>query len=165
MARPVAEAFTRYALSEHSHDAPPGTSGTNSDGHGTSAGAPADPPSLDRHGFKCAFAALTGVKPSRAHWDALPKDSHGRLCQAAFADAASRVLSDRDAADATRQVFRAFDVRCAGFIARQDAHAVFSAAAPAVSARVVDEVFDELDLDRDGRVSFTDFATMMRVRV
>lgn len=48
-----------------------------------------------------------------------------------------------------------------GFITRASAHAAFRSALPHVSGAVVDEVFDELDVDQDGRVGLRDFVGMM----
>jgi len=119
---------------------------------------------LDRHGFKCACACLLGVKPSQAYWQLLPKLGDERVGFGAFRDAMLTALAGRHRSDTTRQVFAAFDLCCQGFICRADAHAAFASAAPSVPRRVVDEVFDELDMDRDGRVGFIEFAAMMRAQ-
>jgi len=71
-------------------------------------------------------------------------------------------LCREDPGDVTRLVFKAFDARCAGFISRADLHHAFTNCAPSVARRTIDEIFDEVDVDGDGRVSCKEFESMMR---
>jgi len=125
-----------------------------------------DATSLTRHELKCAFMAVCGSKPSKAMIDMFMRnaDGAGNVGFDTFRTQVQALLASSDPDEHTRQVFKAFDLKCAGFITRDVARLVFQNAAPAVNQRVVDEVFDELDHDYDGRVSCSDFITMMRIR-
>ncbi|KAF5838427.1 hypothetical protein DUNSADRAFT_2895 [Dunaliella salina] len=122
---------------------------------------------LTRHQLKCAFLALFGTKPTKNQLEVFMKGHTGEEREPSiswhqFRECVQGLASMQDPNERIRQVFKAFDKEACGFISRSTAHAAFSEAAPTVSWKVVDEVFDELDLDHDGRVSCQDFVTMMR---
>ncbi|GAX81835.1 hypothetical protein CEUSTIGMA_g9263.t1 [Chlamydomonas eustigma] len=124
--------------------------------------------SLTKHEFKCAYTALFGNKPVKTQWDLLPKVVSAEGIEMVTSEAFSTFIKGssqyRDTGEHERTIFKLFDIRRSGFISREDAHTVFKGAAPGVPTRVVEEVFDELDLDQDGRVSCHDFLTMIRMR-
>ena len=65
------------------------------------------------------------------------------------------LLQDRD--EEIRHAFKAFDSEGRGFISRKACADVFKAHASFIPSRVVDLVFDEIDIDRDGKVTYRDF--------
>ncbi|KAL6751951.1 hypothetical protein V8C86DRAFT_2766556 [Haematococcus lacustris] len=116
---------------------------------------------LSRHGLKCAWVAMTGAKACKAMVTAIMANNQEGVSWSSFkACMQQQAMLDED--ERVRSIFKAFDPTACGFITRHHTHAVFKNAAPTVSARVVDEVFDELDADRDGRISCYDFVTAMR---
>ncbi len=84
----------------------------------------------------------------------------GALTPARFLAAARErfYLQDRD--EAIRNAFRAFDANGDGFISRQACLTAFAAHAGFVPRHVVDLIFDELDIDGDGKVSYRDFVSV-----
>ena len=64
-------------------------------------------------------------------------------------------------AEHVRSIFRAFDVRRAGYISLDDAIDAFAVAVPAVSPAVVADVFAAADVDGDGKVSREEFAALL----
>jgi Ca2+-binding EF-hand superfamily protein len=126
--------------------------------------------SLDRHGFKCAFARLVGSVPSRlevAHVfgsreggeeeRSVPREIFERYMASRIEESDS-YYSRRSRADAA---FRAFDRSNAGYVTLDDALAAFRAAAGETIAReVVEEVFAEADVNGDGKVTADEFAAV-----
>ena len=74
---------------------------------------------------------------------------------------AQAALRARSRDEHIRQVFKAFDPTCSGLVARVDLHAAFAAACPHVPEATVNQIFNEVDADGDGRVTPADFSAMM----
>ena len=128
--------------------------------------------SLDRHGFRCAFARLVGSVPSRlevAHVFGSREDGEEEkgvpceiferyMSQRLAPEVGDSYFARRRRADAA---FRAFDRANAGYVTLDDALAAFRDAAGEIIAReVVEEVFAEADVDGDGKVTADDFAVV-----
>lgn len=126
---------------------------------------------LTRHGLKCAVTCLTGMPPSRLELDAiLPKHAPAdgepapTLGAEAFSSAMRELLCAVDEADVIRQTFRAFDTAYKGYITFDDFAKAFALTAPHIHADTLRLVFDEVDTDRNGKVSWGEFERMMRSR-
>ena len=127
---------------------------------------------LSRHEARCAFISVLGYRPSKRDLDAMFRVVRGPTGGAedddddAAADGERQLtcdlehfravtwerfaLQDRD--DVIRHAFRAFDVDQTGYISRARARQVFQDVAPFIPDHVVDQVFDEVDIDQDGRL-------------
>ena len=79
-----------------------------------------------------------------------------------FSDIAKAKLSSQDPNDEIRQLFLACDTRCRGFITIEDAKCIFKQTAPFVKCFDLQRMFEEVDRDNDGRVSYRDFEYMMK---
>ena len=71
-------------------------------------------------------------------------------------------LAQKDKDELIRQVFIAFDVHLRGFITTSDCIQAFKEVSPHISEELVSRLFDEVDNDSDGRVTFRDFEMMMK---
>lgn len=118
--------------------------------------------SIDRHQLKCAFLALTSYKPSKTELNLMVGEKQF-MDQPSFETYMLSRMLNEDPEDHVRRAFKAFDQRDMGWISREDVHRVFASAAPATPSHVIDEVFDQVDLDQDGRVSCREFRAMMRI--
>ena len=122
---------------------------------------------LDRRELECAFAALTGHPPAEQEADHVQsRCARGEVDFRFF----SAYMEDRlspdgrgptSRAEHVRSIFRAFDVRRAGYISLDDAIDAFAVAVPAVSPAVVADVFAAADVDGDGKVSREEFAALL----
>jgi Ca2+-binding EF-hand superfamily protein len=121
------------------------------------------------------MASLVGMRPSPLELDVLlPKrrGGGGEHDEAAAEeprigfDAFSRAMSERlcavDETDVIRQTFRAFDGAYKGYVTFDDFARGFEECAPHVSGETLRLVFDEVDADRNGKVSWAEFERMMR---
>ena len=61
-----------------------------------------------------------------------------------------------------RQIFLAFDVNNTGFLQVEDLKNILAEVAPHLDNGLAQGMFDKVDLDRDGRISFRDFEKIMR---
>lgn len=129
---------------------------------------------LDRHGVRCALAAVTGRVPCAAEIDALMGacGDAGVTATALGRYAQERALpltaADADAA-AVREAFRALDDRCEGYISREALQRAAKecgllAERGAEFAFELDAAFQELDEDGDGRLSAREFFVAMTSR-
>ena len=66
-----------------------------------------------------------------------------------------------DDTELIHRMFVAFDVQCKGFLVYNDCLRAFREILPHVQTKVVEEMFSEVDLDGDGRISYTDFEIML----
>ncbi|KAJ8044528.1 EF-hand calcium-binding domain-containing protein 11 [Holothuria leucospilota] len=64
-----------------------------------------------------------------------------------------------------REIFRAFDRQSKGFITIEDLHHVASTVSPHLPKHRLIAAFQELDGDKDGRISFRDFEFLMKYGV
>ncbi len=135
---------------------------------------------LTRHEIRAAHLSLLGHAPSLLELDALaPKPKPEGEAREGDASAEARApgvalpelcdwlerkLGAQDADELTRKAFRAFDTQGRGFIGLDDLEAVMAEVAPHVPAATVRLIFSQADANRDGRVSFRDFASVMGAR-
>jgi Ca2+-binding EF-hand superfamily protein len=132
---------------------------------------------LTRHGLKCAIASLVGIRPSPLELDAiLPKrrrPPNERVDEEAleptigfeaFATAMRNRLCAVDETDVIRQTFRAYDATFKGYITYDDFARAFALTAPHIPAETLRLVFDEVDTDRNGKVSWAEFERVQRYR-
>lgn len=122
---------------------------------------------LSRFDLKVAMVSLFGYKPSSFEINDImskiseePQQSGITLDQ--FQLIASNKFKAQDDDDQIRQIFRACDLECRGFITLDNAKRLFAQAAPFIDMQTVERVFKEIDSDRDGRVSYKDFEFMMK---
>eukprot|EP00238_Polyblepharides_amylifera_P004585 CAMPEP_0196581250 /NCGR_PEP_ID=MMETSP1081-20130531/33183_1 /TAXON_ID=36882 /ORGANISM="Pyramimonas amylifera, Strain CCMP720" /LENGTH=154 /DNA_ID=CAMNT_0041901407 /DNA_START=72 /DNA_END=533 /DNA_ORIENTATION=+ len=116
---------------------------------------------LSKSDLKCAMLSLFGRKPTKDEVEQLMQPCDYQLDFGAFQTAMEEKLSLLEPGDRIRQIFKAFDKRCFGFIGREDLHAVFHDCLPHIKSSVIDEIFDEVDTDGDGRVSCREFELLM----
>lgn len=121
---------------------------------------------LSRQDLKCAMASLTGYKPSKVEVENIMRGTKDeQICLQVFQRHMEEKLAMLDPDERVRRLFKAFDIRCCGFISRDDLRSVFAESLPSIPITVVDEVFDEVDADGDGRVSCREFESMLRGRI
>lgn len=136
---------------------------------------------LTRHELRAVYISLLGHAPSLVELDAaLPKSA----CVApeypggaagggggagielpAVCDFMSRKLASMDPDEVVRRAFRVFDTKHKGYVSLGDLEMVMAEVAPHLPSQTISMVFSQLDQDRDGRVSYRDFHTMMTARV
>lgn len=121
---------------------------------------------LSRFDLKVAMVSLFGYKPSSFEVDDIISKIDMSQCPGVTFDQlqliASNKLKAQDGDDHIRQIFRACDLECRGFITLDNAKKIFTQAAPFMDAQTVEKGFKEIDGDRDGRVSYKDFEFMMK---
>eukprot|EP00241_Pyramimonas_parkeae_P009967 CAMPEP_0114234196 /NCGR_PEP_ID=MMETSP0058-20121206/5584_1 /TAXON_ID=36894 /ORGANISM="Pyramimonas parkeae, CCMP726" /LENGTH=115 /DNA_ID=CAMNT_0001345867 /DNA_START=265 /DNA_END=612 /DNA_ORIENTATION=- len=110
------------------------------------------------------MASLLGVRPSKAEVELVMQqgEAEGKVEFAAFKKAMEEKLGAVDPEEHVRRLFQAFDVRCQGFITRPDLHKIFAEFLSTIPPTVVDEIFEEVDTDQDGRVSYREFCAVMQ---
>ncbi|CAB3979437.1 EF-hand calcium-binding domain-containing 11-like [Paramuricea clavata] len=120
---------------------------------------------LTRDELKLAIVELFGYKPSKYEVnEILAKESNisTGISREFFTDIMKSKLSSQDPNDEIRQLFIACDKRCRGFITFEDAKSIFKQTAPFVKHFDLQRMFEEVDRDNDGRVSYRDFEYMMK---
>eukprot|EP00899_Mesostigma_viride_P008983 jgi/Mesvir1/18086/Mv09387-RA.1 len=110
---------------------------------------------LTRHELKCAIASLCGMKPSRTEVDFITSHSpDGQTSRAVFLSYMHDKLRHSDMDENIRRIFKAFDARSAGFITVDNlTSACRESGVKWVPEHVIDAIFDEVDMDKDGRAS------------
>jgi Ca2+-binding EF-hand superfamily protein len=121
---------------------------------------------LNSFDLKVAIVCLFGYKPSSFEVEEIMSKVNKTNCPGVemdlFMQLASSKIKAQDEDDQIRQMFRAFDIECRGFITLDNAKRIFSQVAPFMDSLNVEKVFREIDGDRDGRVSYKDFEFMMK---
>lgn len=95
----------------------------------------------------------------------IPDATHVGMSLEHFTEIAKAKILAEDSDDEIRQMFIAFDVMCRGFITLDIAKKVFQQVAPFLDSVTVEKLFQEADMDRDGRVSYRDFEFIMKYRL
>ena len=112
--------------------------------------------------YKVAVLELLGYKPSKYEVSSVWKNAKGEgLGLEAFVTLMVRRLQQKDRSELVREVFVALDAGQRGFITEQDCLKAFKEVAPQLRQERVSALFQEVDYDRDGRVSYRDFEAMM----
>ena len=120
---------------------------------------------LTRQELKLAIVELFGYKPSKYEVnEILSKESNisTGISRELFSNIMKAKLARKDPNDEIRQLFLACDIRCRGFITFEDAKNIFKQTAPFVKHFDLQRMFEEVDRDNDGRVSYRDFEHMMK---
>ncbi|CAM9506276.1 unnamed protein product, partial [Hapterophycus canaliculatus] len=115
---------------------------------------------LDKDDIKVAVTALLGFRPSKfdvKQMLALAAAEEPRspgMSKQAFVESMGRRLALVDPAEELRQIFKAFDRGCRGFITREDLRQVLSEVFSErhMPPAKIAEMFSEADWDRSGRV-------------
>ena len=125
---------------------------------------------LTRDDLKCAFASLIGSIPSRrevTHMLSLCSgDDEGVSLNVFGLYMLDRLHEMHDGeshyqrCERARTVFRAFDVKQAGYLTLEDTLNAFALAVPGVSPEIVTDVFREADVDGVGKVTYDLFEKM-----
>lgn len=106
------------------------------------------------HELKLAMTAVLGFRPTKAEINqVLGGGADDGMDRFEFGEVMARRVAARDSMNELRQLFHALDMHGRGFVTREDMHKVFLAC-PSVPPAVIDEVFDEADASRCGRLSF-----------
>lgn len=124
---------------------------------------------LNSFDFKVAMVCIFGYKPSSFEVGEIMSKVDKSGCPGInlelFMQIASSKMKAQDQDDQIREIFRAFDMECRGFITLDNAKKIFSQVAPFMDALNVERAFREIDGDKDGRVSYKDFEFMMKYTV
>jgi len=118
---------------------------------------------LTRHEANCALLSLFGCKPIESELEKLFDSSELELLPLECFQVYCRhrlLLLDRD--EDIRHAFKAFDARGDGYISRQTCLDTFRQHASFVPRDVVELVFEEADIDGDGKVSYRDFVKVWK---
>ena len=128
---------------------------------------------LTRKEYKVAVTALLGYKPSKYETDRLLSE-HGTdhhlvdgsivkgITFETFKSLMLPKLQHRDNDEIIRQVFLALDIQCRGFLTIEDVTQAFHEVIPTMPQDQVKQLFKEIDMDEDGRISYKDFELMMK---
>ena len=121
---------------------------------------------LNKFDVKVAMVSLFGYKPSSFEVDEMMSKIDSSQCPGItmelFQQLASNKIKAQDDDDQIRQIFRACDLECRGFITLENAKRIFLQVAHFMDVQTIERVFREIDGDRDGRVSYKDFEFMMK---
>nr|AAN11310.1 calmodulin domain protein kinase 1 [Ceratopteris richardii] len=71
-------------------------------------------------------------------------------------------LQRMDNDECLRKAFNFFDLNGDGFIDRSELHEMLEADLGEVGTDIIDDIIQEVDIDKDGRISYDEFASMMR---
>eukprot|EP00752_Nemacystus_decipiens_P016192 g14479.t1 len=128
---------------------------------------------LNKDDLKVAVTACLGVRPTKFDVQqmldlATAEDPQcPGMSKQAFIDSMSRRLALVDPSEELRQIFKAFDRGCRGFLTREDLRQVLaevfteSDMPPAKMA----EMFSEADWDGSGRIGYRQFESMVTNRL
>ncbi len=79
-----------------------------------------------------------------------------------FTQLMSQKLGSKDVEDEIRQIFIALSSSCTGFITLTDFKKAFTEVAPLYSTGFIEQIFAEIDQDKDGRITFREFERLMK---
>ncbi|KAM6962475.1 EF-hand calcium-binding domain-containing protein 11 [Aplochiton taeniatus] len=120
---------------------------------------------LSREDLKMAVVMMFGYKPSKSETNLFlnkeQSDNSPGVSLERFVWLIAKKLSEEDPYLKTRQIFKAFDVHCRGFLKLEDFQTAFQKIAPRLPERTILEVFRYVDQDSDGHVSFRDFDSVI----
>ncbi|TPX74376.1 hypothetical protein CcCBS67573_g04352 [Chytriomyces confervae] len=120
--------------------------------------------SLTVHGLKVGFVGLLGFEPSNFEIDHITQKfniERGELNEDAFVELMGPKVAASDVDEMIRAMFVAMDVDGCGFITLKAFKRAVALAAPHVSAAVAEDFFAEADGDRDGRLAYREFCSLL----
>ncbi|XP_028418965.1 EF-hand calcium-binding domain-containing protein 11-like [Dendronephthya gigantea] len=120
---------------------------------------------LTRDELKLALIELFGYKPSKYEVNEIfskQTNVSTGISRELFYGIIKSKLSGQDQNDGIRQLFLACDTRCHGFITFEDAKSIFQKNAPFIKHFDLQRMFEEVDRDNDGRISYRDFENMIK---
>ena len=126
---------------------------------------------LSPEDYKVAVLELLGYKPSKYELSSVwtkhkgagqQEGAESGLDLATFVSIMMERLKQKDHNELIREVFMSLDVYQRGFITEQDCLGAFEQVAPQLRGEVVRTLFEEVDTNGDGRVSYRDFEIMMK---
>lgn len=120
---------------------------------------------LTKEELKLAVVELFGYKPSKYEIHQLiASSSHesNAISKEQFLKAMKSKQSNQDENDEIRQLFVACDLKCRGFICFEDVERIFQQSASYMKNFDVKRLFEEVDRDKDGRITFRDFEYMLK---
>lgn len=120
---------------------------------------------LTRDELKLAIVELFGYKPSKYEVNEIFSKRANiwtGISQELFYGTIKSKLSSQDQNDGIRQLFLACDTRCHGFITLEDAKSIFEKNASFIKHFDLQRMFEEVDRDNDGRISYRDFENMIK---
>ncbi|KAJ3236748.1 EF-hand calcium-binding domain-containing protein 11 [Chytriomyces hyalinus] len=121
--------------------------------------------SLTMHGLKVGFVGLLGFEPSNFEIEQISKKfniERGELNEDAFVELMGPKVAASDVDEIIRAMFVALDVDGSGFITLHAFKRAVAIAAPHVSAAVAEDFFAEADGDRDARVAYREFCSLIK---
>lgn len=117
---------------------------------------------LSRTDLKVAMVSLFGYKPCKYTVDELMGTLQCGMSKETFIALMTQKMAAVDKDEETREMFRAFDRESKGFLTVDDlCHATSKVAAGFPIHRIY-LAFQDIDGDKDGRISFRDFEWMMK---
>nr|XP_039258962.1 EF-hand calcium-binding domain-containing protein 11-like isoform X1 [Styela clava] len=121
---------------------------------------------LSKEDIKVAVLSIFGYKPSKYEVEQLmgagKKDECQGLNLERFQSLMFAKLSLEDPDQECRRIFNAFDIDCKGFLTLEDVKRAYQTTAPNLSESAIISCFQNLDKDRDGRISYRDFEHCMK---
>lgn len=126
---------------------------------------------LSKEDYKVAAISLLGYKPTSRDveevWQTAKDRAHQLeakfrgICREQFQDIMMKKMAALDDTELIHRMFMAFDVQCKGFLVYKDCLRAFREVLPHIQTKVVEEMFGEVDLDGDGRISYADFEILL----
>lgn len=120
--------------------------------------------------YKVAVLELLGYKPSKYELSSVWTSCLGKAANQegaglgleTFVSIMIERLKQKDENELIREVFVALDVCQRGFLTERECLAAFEQVAPQLRKEAARQMFEEVDSDGDGRVSYRDFEIMMK---
>jgi len=128
---------------------------------------------LSREDYKVAALELLGYKPSKYEVDSVWSTTIGStgtgrretghsLDLEQFTAVMLTRLKGREKDEIIREIFLCMDIYQRGFLTESDCISAFHQVAPGMKREMVQELFWEVDLNGDGRISYSDFELLMK---
>ncbi|KAJ3191106.1 EF-hand calcium-binding domain-containing protein 11 [Irineochytrium annulatum] len=121
---------------------------------------------LTQDDLRVAIVGLLGYKPSDFELQQISRKTNldrRELNLQAFETLMLPRLRLQEPDERIRGMFLTLDSQSNGFITLRDLRRAFAIAAPKIRTHVVDECFAEVDRDRDGKVGYREFESIMRM--
>ena len=118
--------------------------------------------------YKVAVLDLLGYKPSKYEvsniWSTcVPTDNEGvGLDKETFIRVMLERFQQKNENELIREMFMTLDTSQRGFLTRDNCLAAFQQVAPRLKEEVVKGLFEEMDWDKDGKITYGEFELMMK---